>query len=286
MDNRNSFFKRVEENRKNLTKKQAILAEYILKNYKSSAFLSSVPLGKKAGVSEATVIRFARAIGYEGFIDMIKDIQEFVKNEITTIDKLESMGKLYQNKTILDEVIQNNQMIIKSLKRSVSQEQITGAVKKMGESSKIVVVGFEGSSGAAEYLGYNLVRLAPKVEVINENHNNFINIIKNSDENTYVVLIAFPRYSKKIVDLAKYFKEAKANILSITDSIMSPIAEYSDSIFLIPKYDSFVANLDVSSGVTTIIQAIVMEYGLQNYEKAQSNLEKIEKINDVYEVFY
>jgi len=282
----NSFFKRVEENRKKLTKKQGILAEYILKNYKTAAFLSSVPLGEKAGVSEATVIRFARALGYNGFIDMIKDIQEHVKNEITTIDKLESMGKIYQNKTIFDEVINNNQLIIRAIKRSITDDQIERVVKAMSQCKKIVVVGHESSSSSADYLGYHLVRIAPDVETINDINDNVLNIVKKCDNDTYSIIIAFPRYSRKTLELAKIFKDKGAQILVITDSIMAPIAEYCDDIFLIPKYDSINTNLDVSVGVLTIIQVLIMEYGSQNYKQAKENLEKTEDFNYAYSVFF
>ncbi len=286
MTENNSFFKRVEVNRKSLTKKQAQLAEYILNNYKTAAFLSSVPMGKKAGVSEATVIRFARALGYIGFIDMIKDIQDYVKTEITTVDKLENMGEMYKDKTILNEVTHNNQLIIKTLRRNISQSKVTEVVQKMSSCDKIIIMGFEGSSGSAEYLGYNLVRIAPHVEVINENHNNLVNIVKNCDEDTFVIIMSFPRYSKKIVQIAKFLKKSKANILSITDSIMSPVAEFSDYLFQIPKHDSYISNLDVAIGTLTMAQIIVMEYGVQNYEKVQKNLEKLEELNSDYDVFY
>ncbi len=147
-------------------------------------------------------------------------------------------------------------------------------------------MGFEGSSGSAEYLGYNLVRIAPHVEVINENHNNLVNIVKNCDEDTFVIIMSFPRYSKKIVQIAKFLKKSKANILSITDSIMSPVAEFSDYLFQIPKHDSYISNLDVAIGTLTMAQIIVMEYGVQNYEKVQKNLEKLEELNSDYDVFY
>lgn len=285
MDDNNSFFKRIEENRRDLTKKQAQLAEYILNNYKTAAFLSSVPMGKKAGVSEATVIRLSRALGYEGFIDMMKDIQEYVKNEITTVDKLENMGKIYRNKTILDEVAYNNQMIIKTLRKNISQNKVTEAVKKMSNCNRIIIMGLEGSSGVAEYLGYNLVRIAPHVDVINENHNNLVNIVKNCDENTFVIIMSFPRYSKRIIKLAGLLKKSNANILSITDSVMSPVAKLSDYIFQIPKYDSYSSSLDVSVGTMTLAQVIIMEYGTQNYEIAKKNLEAIEEFNKNFDVF-
>lgn len=286
MRGKNNFFERLEKNRNKLTKKQAKLGEYILNNYKTAAFLSSIPLGEKVGISEATVIRFARRLGYEGFTDMIEDIREHVKGEITTLDKLENTERLYKNKTLFDGIVNNNLMVIKSIKKRITQDQIDHIVDIISKSKKVIVVGFESSSSIAEYAGYHLSRILENVEVINHNNINVFNIVKNIDEDTFAILLAFPRYPKYVVKIAKLVKENQGKTLCITDSIMSPINKYGDHVFVIPKGENHIPALDLSVGVITLLQTIFFQYGKENCRSLEKILRKLENFYEECESFY
>ena len=62
--NTNEVLKRIEENYGGFSKRQKVLADYILKNYDKAAFLTAAKLGKVVGISESTVVRFATELGY------------------------------------------------------------------------------------------------------------------------------------------------------------------------------------------------------------------------------
>lgn len=280
-----TFFERFEKKNKELTKKQYMVAEYILKNYKTAVFLSSIDLGKKVGTSEATVIRLANALGYSGYLEMVKDIQDYIRREITTLEKIENIENTYKDKTTFDEIIDNNLSIIKALKKYISDEDISKIVNDISNHKKVVVVGFETSSGIAEYIGYNLVRIFPFVEIVTHSSENLFNIVSNVDENTFVIVLSFPRYSRNVVKLTKLFRKNKARIVSVTDSILSPIKEYSDYSLIIPLHDTSTLYQDVTVGVMTIFQAVMLQYVSNNREKVQKRLKELEEFNEGYEMF-
>ncbi|MTI65629.1 MAG: MurR/RpiR family transcriptional regulator [Firmicutes bacterium] len=286
MDNRITFFDRVAKSKDKLTKKQLKLAEFIMRNYKTAVFLSSIELGEQVDTSEATVIRLANALGYLGYTDLIKDIQSYIKEEITTIDKLENLGNIYKDKSILDEVLKNNSLMIKSLKKYIRQDDIEKITEDMSKYKRIVIVGFESSAGLAEYIGYNLVRMAQNVEVVTHNYGNIFNLINNVDDRTFVIVISFPRYSNKVVKLARLFKNKDAKTFVVTDSEMSPLIKYGDYSITIPVHDNYISNLDVSVAVITLFQGIMLQYGAINYNQVKKKLKDLEEFNKDYEMFF
>ncbi|WP_432663527.1 MurR/RpiR family transcriptional regulator [Wukongibacter baidiensis] len=280
-----NFFQRFEKSNKELTKKQYMVAEYILKNYKTAVFLSSIELGKKANTSEATVIRLANALGYSGYLEMVKDIQDYIRREITTLEKVEKIENIYKDKTVLDEIIDTNLLMVKSIRKYISNDDILKIVTDISEYEKIMVVGFESSSGVAEYIGYNLSRIVSNVEVINHSSRDLFNIASKFDNKTFGIIISFPRYSKNTVNLAKLLKRQGARTFAITDSILSPVKEYSDYSIIVPLHDSNKFYPDVTIGVMTIFQAVLLQYITDNYKAAQNRLKGLEEFNEVYESF-
>lgn len=279
-----NFFERIDKYSCTLSKGQAKLAEYLMKEYKEAVFLQSIPLGKKVGVSEATVVRLSHSLGYKGFTDMIRDIQEYIKNEITTIDKLESMGSKYTGKSALDETMYNNQLIIKAIRKYVNNETISNVTNLM-RGKRIIVAGFESEACSAQYMAYYLSRLVKDICIISNINDDLINAAKKADENTLLFSFAFPRYSDKIVRVCRFFKRKNAKIVSFTDSILSPVKPYSDLTVMLPVHDSYTSNIDVMAGIITICQSILLEYGTLNYKSVEDNLQLIEDFNTEFDIF-
>ena len=67
------------------SKGQKLIAKYIVVNYDKAAFMTASKLGKTVGVSESTVVRFAAELGYDGYPEMRKALQEMIRNRLTSI---------------------------------------------------------------------------------------------------------------------------------------------------------------------------------------------------------
>ena len=60
----------IQDNMHTFSKGQKKIAAFILESYDKAAFMTASRLGKKVGVSESTVVRFAAELGYEGYPEM------------------------------------------------------------------------------------------------------------------------------------------------------------------------------------------------------------------------
>ena len=79
----------LQNNAHTFSKGQRLIAKYITESYDKAAFMTAAKLGKKVGVSESTVVRFAVELGYDGYPSMQKAIQEMVLNRLTSVQRIE-----------------------------------------------------------------------------------------------------------------------------------------------------------------------------------------------------
>ena len=96
--------------------------------------------------------------------------------------------------------------------------------------------------------------------------------------------IGFPRYSKRTLDVLKYAKSQNAKIVTITDSLISPLTSVADEILIAKSnmasfVDSLVAPL-------SLVNALVVAVGLREKEKIADTFEKLESIWDEYGVYF
>ena len=83
MDNAQELIQRLNHSGKKLSKSHRRIAECIVSHYDKAAFMTASKLGESVGVSESTVVRFASAMGYEGYPQLQRSLQELVSHRLT-----------------------------------------------------------------------------------------------------------------------------------------------------------------------------------------------------------
>ena len=104
MDSNADLIKLIQQNFARLSKGQKLIAEYIMDNYDKAAFMTAAKLGQIVSVSESTVVRFANTLGYEGYRDLQKDLQELVKNKLTTVQRISLTGDFTKKENLIKNV--------------------------------------------------------------------------------------------------------------------------------------------------------------------------------------
>ena len=88
-DNSDDLIKRMSDHYSSMSKGQKKLAAYITAHYDTAVFMTAAKLGKTVGVSESTAVRFASLLGYDGFPEFHKALEEVVKDKLRSIDRIE-----------------------------------------------------------------------------------------------------------------------------------------------------------------------------------------------------
>lgn len=265
-----------------LPPKQRKLAGYILKNQKQCAFMTSTALGVAAGVSESTVIRFASYMGYKGYPEFQWELRESLKNELSALDKF-SIEKVEDTTNAYQDIFESEVEIINRTLKELSTETFNSAVESLNEKESILTVGFKGSYCLSSYAGYNLSKIHPKVQIIDEWNERWFNYLSDLNENTAAILFGFPRYPQNVVTIAEILKERGGTLIVITDSVVSPLAELADYLFIIPVRKAFF--VDHLSAVMCLINALVFSLSHKDKEKTEKYLKRFEKFSDENNIF-
>lgn len=277
------LIKRIQDNYTKLSKSQKIIAEYIINHYDKAAFMTAAKLGASINVSESTVVRFANTLGYNGYPELQNALQELIKNKLTTVQRLE-MTEETDEIAILNNVLKADIENIKETINEINKDDFRRVVSDIINATKIYIIGSRSSIVIAEYLGFYLNLIRENVSVVKAGVSDVFEQILRVSENDLVIGIGFPRYSKRTLDVLKYAKSQNAKIVTITDSLISPLTSVADEILIAKSnmasfVDSLVAPL-------SLVNALVVAVGLKEKEKIADTFEKLESIWDEYGVYF
>lgn len=266
------------------SKGQRAIAKYILENYDKAAFMTASKLGNKVGVSESTVVRFASELGYDGYPQLQRALQELIRNKLTAVQRIEITTDRIGSDDVLNKVLNMDIDRIRHTLEEVSKEDFNAAVEAICNARNIYIIGVRSSASLAVFISFYFNHIFEGVRSVNTTSaSEMFEQLMRIGKGDILIGITFPRYSQRTVKAAKYARDNGAQVIAITDSKQSPIGEFSDHL-LIAKSDmaSFVDSLVAP---LSLIDALIVAVGLKKREEISQTFQKLEHIWDEYNVY-
>lgn len=267
----------ISEKQSKLTAGQKRVLKYILENNDEAVFMTATKLSKKAGVGEATVVRLAQVLGFQGYSDMQRHLREEFQDRLSTVTRLEKSIKDVRNDgDLLKKIIQQDIQNLTRTLNEISPETFQKAVKDITESRTIYVAGLRGSHAPAIILGLYLNFLKKDARLLVPGYGDVWNVLFGLGPEDLVIGISFPRYTRLTVEILEYAHNHGAKVGAITDSLISPLAEYAD--WVLPVYsrmDSFVESFTAS---ISIANALLTAVSIRNLDETLEILQEKESI--------
>ena len=132
---------RIDLSRKDFSKGQRKIADYIEEHYDSAAFMTAAKLGEVVGVSESTVVRFATQIGYDGFPYLQKAMQEMIRDKLNSIQRIEVTTGRIGDSDVVESVLNQDIDKIRRTIDEVSREDFRKTVNAIINAKNIYVFG-------------------------------------------------------------------------------------------------------------------------------------------------
>ena len=266
---------RLNKNYKTLSKGQKQLAAYITENYDRAAFITASKMGRIVGVSESTVVRFAYALGYDGYPELQKSLQELIRNKLTSVQRIQLTGDLQPN-DVLRSVLKSDVSNIRATIDSIDNASFNAAINALLEAKKVYIVGLMSAAPLAQFLAYYLGFVMDNVVMVSGAMGNIYEDLFRISSEDVCIGISFPRYSNRTIDALDFARGKDATIIAITDSVSSPIAEKAEHALIARSdmagfADSLVAPL-------SLINAIIVACCLRRSEQVSNTLSQLEGI--------
>lgn len=282
--NTNDLTSRINECYGSLSKGQKILATYITDNYDKAVFLTAAKMGQVVGVSESTVVRFATHLGYKGYPEFQKALEEMVRNKLNSIQRMEvTYGRISQSH-ILETVLQSDQEKIKDTLEHIDEHAFELAVDTIIKAKHIYIVGIRSCAPLAAFMAFYFNLMFENVTLLQTNNSSelFEQMLRISKDDV-IIGISFPRYSMRTLKAMEFANNRNAKVITLTDSVHSPMNLYS-SCNLIARSD-MASIVDSLVAPLSVINALIVALCMKKQGEVAKTLETLEDIWNEYQVY-
>ena len=282
--NTNDLTSRINECYGSLSKGQKILATYITYNYYQVVFLTAAKMGQVVGVSESTVVRFATHLGYKGYPEFQKALEEMVRNKLNSIQRMEvTYGRISQSH-ILETVLQSDQEKIKDTLEHIDEHAFELAVDTIIKAKHIYIVGIRSCAPLAAFMAFYFNLMFENVTLLQTNNSSelFEQMVRISKDDV-IIGISFPRYSMRTLKAMEFANNRNAKVITLTDSVHSPMNLYS-SCNLIARSD-MASIVDSLVAPLSVINALIVALCMKKQGEVAKTLETLEDIWNEYQVY-
>lgn len=256
------------------------IANYILSNQIECKNITIKILAQRCLVSEATIIRFIKKVGFSSFPQFKISLAEYLSTQNidnTPVSLYEDINQKDSIKDIIEKVYHYNTHKILDLKNTLNLDSINQAVKLIDQATCLMFVGTGASSIAIEEAVLRFMRVNKTCIHWKDQSLQMINASLVS-EKTVLITISDTGRTKHIIDVVSIAKKNKAKIIAITSGIDSPISKLSDILLLTQEYKtSNKETLNWESSSTKIQQLMIIDilyaaYAVLEYQNTINSL--------------
>lgn len=284
MDSEQDVITRINARYASMSKSHKTIAGYIKEHYEQAVFMTAAKLGEELGISESTVVRFASGIGYDGYPEFQKALENWVKDKLSAVQKIGVKYGHSSQSEILSSVLTADIEKIQDTIANLDANAFEMAVSAILEAENVYVIGLRSCAPLADFLHFYLNMVRGNVRLLNttsvsETFEQMIRI----DEKDVIIGISFPRYSMRTLKALEFANDRNAKVISITDTIHSPMCLYS-SMNLLARSD-MVSIVDSLVAPLSVINAVVVALCLKRPTEVKRNLEMLESVWNNYQVY-
>jgi DNA-binding MurR/RpiR family transcriptional regulator len=279
-----NIFDQIKEDYSKMSKGHKKIADYITENYAKAAYLTAAKLGELTGVSESTVVRFAFELGFEGYPEMITAIRDYTGSKLTTIERISVMNDRIGADDAFEKILAMDIDKLKKTLETAEKKEFYAAVDTLCGGQNIYVIGARSAAVLARYASFYFNMMFESVKLVHTTSTSeMFEQILSIGKNDVMIGMSFPRYSKHTVNAMKFAKESGAKVIGLTDSTLSPIAEFSDNV-LIAK-SNLTSFADSLVAPMSVLNALIVAVGIRKQDYVEANYKRMEEIYEKFEVY-
>ena len=274
----------IKEKMPEFSKSQKLIGGFITDHYEQAAYMTASRMGSTVGVSESTVVRFAIEMGYEGYPEMQRAVQNYSKTRLTALQRVDITNNRIDPDNVLKSVLHQDIDRIRATMDMNGEDAFEQAVDRIIAANNIYIFGAMSSNVLARFMDNYFQLIFDNVHFVQPiNTSGIYQQLIRIDKGDVFIAFSFPRYCRSTVNAARYASSCGAEVIAFTDSAASPLGSVADRLLLAKSdmasfADSLVAPL-------SLINAIIVAVGMKKREKLERTLGRLEEMwdeNDVY----
>jgi len=268
----------ISEYYKSLTKSEKQIADYLRKNQDEAAFLPAGELANRLDLSEATLVRFARSLGFDSYPAMREILQENFRRRVTHSTRLRSrLDELREAGDIFERLVVSEMDYMTQSLESVSRAALQQAVNLMKDRKRIFIFGVGPSVSLVDLMKIRLERFGRQIIPLTTAGREFLEPLLSMTEQDLLFVICFFDLSPALQLVLDYARDANCPVIMLTDTLGSIIGDRADVVLSAKRgpvsgFHSLVVPM-------TIINALLLAMAGEE-SGVMENLDKLDQLRE------
>jgi DNA-binding MurR/RpiR family transcriptional regulator len=269
----------VSEHYKDLTKSEKQIADFLRKNQEESAFLSAGELAEQLGLSEATLVRFARSLGFDSYPAMREVLQENFRRRVTHSTRLRSrLDDLRESGDIFERLVTSEIDYLTEALQTLDRNALNAAVELLRTHQRVFVFGLGPSVSLVELLEIRLTRSARHVIPLSISGKEMLEPMLLMNSNDLLIAIGFFNMTPNLQIVLDYANEHKTPVILVTDTLDLMVGDKADVVLKARRGP--VSAFHSLTVPMTIINALLLALSSAEQEKVMENLDKLDQLRE------
>lgn len=257
------------------------VGEFVLTNWRYTAFLNAAQLAAQAGVSESVVVRFTKELGLTGFPDFQERIQDLVMREMGILD-LYKDSSLTQPASI-DERIQqsldSDMAILTQTMHGLSADDAVASARTIVAARSVVILATRSTRGPGAIASVYLNAVLANTTMLEDNTSEIYDQLRKLDERDVVIAFLGRYYDRNTMSQIAFAREHGVKLILITDSPAAPFSQEAEHVLCVQMQSPGFYRSHV--GTVALVNLLLLLVGtLGDAEQQTANLAEMQMIYD------
>jgi DNA-binding MurR/RpiR family transcriptional regulator len=273
------FSQLISEHFPHFTKSEKRVANYLNQNQDEAAFLSAGEIADRLQLSEATMVRFARTIGFDSYPAMRVALQDNFRHRMTHSARLRSrLDDLRSDGDIFERVVASEIDYLTEALQTLDRKAFNAAVELLRTHQRVFVFGLGPSLSLVDLLEIRLTRSARQVIPLNTSGREMLEpmLLMNSED--LLIAIGFFNVTPGLQMVLEFANQHKTPVILLTDTL-GPLVGDNAHVILSARRGPVSAFHSLTVPMT-IVNALLLALSSADHEKVMTNLDKLDQLRE------
>ncbi len=266
-----------------MSKSQRLLADYFMGHYSDISFMTLLEVSRETEISEATIVRFCRTLGYSGFAELREAIQEEVKVAITPTVKIqETVEKIQNSEDLCTNLLNIDRSMLGRVEENISENRFQAAAAAIDEGGRIYLAAIGISRAVAAFLEIRLLRMKYDVVTIYEGGDEVINKLLGASPDDIFFGIGFIRPRRELLAGVKIATRKNMTRIIMTNSETRVLTREADILL---EANRGPAEIMTSLAVPmALANMLTMELALRNRDRTVKAFDELDMLKKEFDL--
>jgi RpiR family carbohydrate utilization transcriptional regulator len=238
-----------------LSEKRQQIIRPVLENPRDFVLLNVRDMASRLAIAPATVVRIVQGLGFESYKSFRHYLHDLSVTSTTILDSMQAAGNTPQTPKFLKGSRKQIQENLDYVVEHVDLHQILNVAIRIHEAKRILLLGGDMASALIEYMEYHLtIAGLPVMAAVNPGR--ATHLVRSMGEDDVVIGISFRRGLRMTIEGIQKARENGAYCIGVTDSVLSPLARFSNELVIVPTNSfSFAASYVAPIALIELITA-------------------------------